>query len=130
MYARIFSTLTVVAPLTLASALAQEGPNLQPTEMRETDNTEYRAWVRELTAHLLKNMTTLPRSRTGDRRHGRVIIRFVLDRAGHIESARIEKSSGDPVLDTAALVRVRLADPVPLPPPSLTDLIFYVPLNF
>lgn len=130
MYARIFPTVTVIASLTLASAMAQEGPNLQPIQHPQCPNWvhafQHRAWVRELMVHLWKNMRYLPG------RDGRVIIRFVLNRTGHTVSAKIEKSSGDAVLDKAALVMVRQADPVPLPPPCLTDqnLIVHVPLNF
>jgi protein TonB len=66
-----------------------------------------------------------------DREH-QVRIRFVLNRAGDIVSAKVEKSSGDAVLHKAALAMVRQADPVPLPPPSLTDqqLILGLPIIF
>ncbi len=130
MYARMFSIIVVIASLTLASALAQVGSNLQPTQRPQCPNfvhaIQHRAWVRDLIVHLWKNMRHLPG------RDGRVIIRFVLNRAGHTVSAKIEKSSGDAFLDNAALVMVRQADPVPLPPPCLTDqnLIVHVPLNF
>jgi TonB family protein len=45
----------------------------------------------------------------------------VINRAGDIVSAKVWKSSGNVVLDKAALAMVRQADPVPLPPASLTD---------
>jgi protein TonB len=82
--------------------------------------------MRELMVHLWKNTRLLPG------RDGRVIIRFVISRTGHAVSAIIEKSSGDAVLDKAALAMVRQAHPVPLPPPCLTDqnLIVHAPLNF
>jgi TonB family protein len=50
-----------------------------------------------------------------------VKISFALDRRGHVLSVGVEKSSGDPAFDEAAVSMVRRSDPVPPPPAELTD---------
>jgi TonB family protein len=114
MYARLFSTVAVVMSATLASALAQVDENGQPIQYLSGD------WQRELEGHLHKYMRS-------PNREGRIVIKLVLSPAGHIVSATVEKSSGDAVLDKAALVMVRQAHPVPPPPPfALKDQRFIV----
>ncbi len=46
---------------------------------------------------------------------------FELDRIGHVLTARVERSSGDPAFDEAAIAMLRRADPVPVPPPLVAD---------
>jgi TonB family protein len=139
MYARLFSTVAVVMSATLASALAQVDENGQPIQYLSA-RWVLIAWKREVSAHVLDNVRHYLAGREGlvvfenirAGREGLVRIRFVLNRAGHIVSAKVEKSSGDAVLDKAALAMVRQADPVPLPPPSITEqqLIVNVPIDF
>jgi TonB family protein len=130
MYTRLFSVVAILASVTFASALAQVDANLQPTQYplspRWVRVFQHRAWVRELTLHLLKY------TRHPNGREGTVVIRFVLNRAGHVVSAKVEKSSGDAVLDKAALETVRVADPLPPPPPLVTDqqLTCHLPIRF
>ncbi|MDR3468424.1 MAG: TonB family protein [Xanthobacteraceae bacterium] len=61
-----------------------------------------------------------------------LIVRFSIDRAGHVLSAEILKSSGDAEFDAAAIAMLRRADPVPLPPPTVADqgLSFNLPVSF
>ena len=61
-----------------------------------------------------------------------VIVGFVLDRVGHVVSARIVKGSGDASFDEAALAMLRRSDPVPPPPSGIADanLSFTVPVDF
>jgi TonB family protein len=86
-------------------------------------------WQKELAAHLDKY-----KRYPGDRSHqnAEIVIRFVLDRTGHVVSTNIAKSSGDPAFDDAALAMMRRADPVPPPPPSVADdgLSFSMPVIF
>jgi protein TonB len=58
-------------------------------------------------------------------------IRFVLDGKGHVVESKVEKSSGDAVIDQAALAMMRRADPLPLPPQSFAgkELTFRVPIR-
>ena len=61
-----------------------------------------------------------------------IIIAFTLDRLGHVVSATVERGSGDPAFDHAALAMVTMANPVPPPPPLVADegLKFSIPVHF
>lgn len=50
-----------------------------------------------------------------------VKVNLVLNRLGHVLSAAVAESSGDPLYDEAALSMIRRSDPVPRPPAKLTD---------
>jgi TonB family protein len=86
-------------------------------------------WQKELAAHLDKY-----KRYPGDRSHqsAQIIIKFELDRTGHVVSTDIVKSSGDQAFDDAALAMMRRADPVPPPPPLVADegLSFSMPIIF
>jgi TonB family protein len=61
-----------------------------------------------------------------------ILLNFTLDRMGHVLSATIKKSSGEPSFDAAALEMMRRANPVPKPPPLIADegLNFTLPVVF
>jgi TonB family protein len=86
-------------------------------------------WQKELAAHLDKY-----KRYPGDRSHqsAEIVIKFELDRTGHVVSTNIVKSSGDQAFDDAALAMMRRADPVPPPPPLVADegLSFSMPIIF
>ena len=85
--------------------------------------------VKELVAHLDKHKR-YPKER--QQKSAEIQIRFTLDRLGHVLSTDIEKGSGDPAFDEAALAMVRRSDPVPMPPPLIADegLTFTLPVIF
>ena len=60
------------------------------------------------------------------------MVDFRIDRLGHVVSMSVEKSSGDHAFDDAALDMVRKSDPLPAPPPLVTDqsLSFTIPVAF
>ncbi len=86
-------------------------------------------WEKELAAHLDRH-----KRYPSDRSHAaaEILIRFALDRAGHVLSASIVQSSGDKSFDEAALAMMRRADPVPPPPALVADdgLTFTMPVIF
>ncbi|KRR09958.1 energy transducer TonB [Bradyrhizobium jicamae] len=86
-------------------------------------------WQKELVAHLDKHKR-YPKER--QQKSAEIQIRFTLDRMGHVLSTEIEKGSGDPAFDEAALAMVRRSDPVPMPPPVIADegLSFTLPVIF
>jgi periplasmic protein TonB len=86
-------------------------------------------WQKELAAHLDK-YKRYPADRA--QQSAEIVIRFVLDRAGHVVSASVVKGSGDGAFDDAALAMMRRADPVPPPPPLIADegLSFTLPVIF
>ncbi len=137
---RFLSTIAAVASFTATSALAQNAPaNLErpnPPAVQDAlrsarglDESHIHRWQRELIAHLNKYKRD-PTSRPDQ--GAEVVIRFVIDRTGHVVSAKVEKSSGDAVVDEAALAMLRRADPLPTPPRSATgeELTFVVPIRF
>jgi periplasmic protein TonB len=86
-------------------------------------------WQKELAAHFDKHKR-YPSDRS--RQNAEIQVSFVLDRTGHIVSARIVRGSGDASFDEAALAMMRRADPVPPPPPRIADdgLSFTMPVIF
>ena len=65
-------------------------------------------------------------------RSGTVTVQFVMNRSGIVLDARILKSSGISDLDRAALITVRSASPIPLPPNDFGGerLHFALPIEY
>jgi len=62
---------------------------------------------------------------------GNGLIRFTIDRAGHLLDAAIVTSTGRKALDRASLALVRRAEPFPAIPPGLPDeLAITMPIRF
>ena len=106
---RLLPIIATAASLTAASALAQNAP----------------AWEQKLVAHLNKYKRNTDRDAV-------VVIKFAIDRAGRLVSAKVEKTSGDADIDNDALAMMRRADPLPVPPSFGTNeqLYFVVPIRF
>lgn len=87
-------------------------------------------WQKALIAHFDK-YKRYPADRAL-KRAAEILVNFALDRRGHVLSATVVKSSGDPAFDQAALAMVKRSDPVPQPPPLVADegLNFTVPVIF
>jgi TonB family protein len=144
MYVRLFSTIAVIASFAFGSALAQVGEYGQPTQYGAYPGVvEHYVWRRQLSIHVWKHSYEYMHDVDGQKlckylggqkgvRERMASIIFVVNRMGHIVSAKVENSSGDAVVDKAALAMMRRADPVPLPPPLLTDqqLILHQHFNF
>ncbi len=86
-------------------------------------------WQKQLVAHLNRHKRYPD---NGARRDAQVSIRFTLDRLGHIVSMAIDRTSGDPAFDQAALAMMKRSDPAPAPPPIVADegLSFSLPVIF
>jgi TonB family protein len=110
------------APESERSVAPQQGTGESARRIRAT-------WQKELIAHLDKHKR-YPADRT--LKHAEIVVNFVLDRLGHVVSAKIVKGSGDAVFDEAALAMVHRSDPVPPPPPLVADegLSFTLPVIF
>ncbi len=63
---------------------------------------------------------------------GIVILRFTMDRAGHVLSYRIEKSSGHPALDDEVGAMIERAHPLPSLPDDMPgeQLQLVIPVQF
>ncbi len=114
-----------------ASATAPESPrSTAPVQGTGQAAARIRAtWEKELVGHL-NRFKRYPEG--ANRRSVEIAVLFTLDRTGHVLSAAIEKSSGDPAFDAAALAMLHRADPVPAPPPAVADesLTFTLPVMF
>lgn len=65
------------------------------------------------------------------RQQGTVLVRFRMERSGHVLSSSIERSSGNAMLDQAAMETLRSADPLPKIPADRADQIeLVVPIEF
>lgn len=114
------------SPPTAAESSRSTAPELGTGEsLRRVRST----WQKELAVHLDKHKR-YPTDRSNQ--SAEIVVRFELDRAGHVVSADIAKSSGDAAFDNAALTMMRRADPVPAPPPLIADegLTFSLPVIF
>ncbi len=89
------------------------------------------SWESLLLKHLqeFKNYPYQARQRN---EQGVVLLAFSIDRAGHVVSRRIVKSSGYADLDAEVLALVERAQPMPAFPPSMTQaqLDLTVPIRF
>jgi TonB family protein len=85
-------------------------------------------WEKDLVAHLDRHK----RYPKGLFKAAELSVRLTLDRLGHVISVAIEKGSGDPAFDDAAIGMVKRSDPVPTPPPLVADdgLTFVLPVIF
>lgn len=86
------------------------------------------SWQRRLVAHLDRHK----RYPAAARREAEAMVRFTIDRSGHVVSAAIVRSSGSPVFDDAALAMMRRSDPAPAPPDVVAEqgLTFTMPVVF
>ena len=86
-------------------------------------------WQKELGAHLNRHKR-YPADRSN--KSAEIVVRFELDRTGHVVSSSIVRGSGDAAFDAAALEMLKRSDPVPVPPPLVADegLSFTLPVIF
>ncbi|TAL80989.1 MAG: energy transducer TonB [Beijerinckiaceae bacterium] len=86
-------------------------------------------WEKKLVVHLSRHKRYPSNER---RRNIKVIVRFTIDRMGHLLSAEVIGGDGDAAFNTAALGMLKRSDPVPPPPSSIADdgLTFALPVIF
>ena len=64
---------------------------------------------------------------------GTATVAFTIDRSGHVISARLARSSGEPALDQEAVALARRVSPVPAPPANVgngASILLAVPVRF
>lgn len=86
-------------------------------------------WQKQLVAHL-DRAKRYPAD--GEGRSATIVVRFRIDRMGHLLKAEAVPAGRDPVFEAAALAMLKHADPTPPPPPEIADddLTFDLPINF
>lgn len=94
----------------------------------QTPSMSPASWRGALMAHLNRNK----RYPSGAAGTGTVTVAFTINRSGRVLSARLVRSSGDPVLDAEAVSLPRRASPVPAPPPNVGSgsVTLAVPIRF
>jgi protein TonB len=113
---------TVATPkIAPAPAAPRQAPGRQGTTSPE-------AWGPRVMAHLQRRMIYPPRA-LAEGIVGTAVVNIRLDAAGKVRKARLVRSSGDRDLDAAALTAVRLASPLPKPPPG-QELEVTAPLRY
>lgn len=76
------------------------------------------AWQKAIFAHIGR-FKTYPEVARKRRIKGDIVVAFVLDRSGTVSDVRIATSSGETILDQAAIEVLRHASPLPTPPQDL-----------
>ncbi|WP_448191302.1 energy transducer TonB [Azospirillum sp. sgz301742] len=79
-----------------------------------------RNWQGTVLAHLERHKR-YPRAAQSRRQQGVAHVRFVIDQQGRVLSHSLEKGSGVAALDEETLAMVERADPLPAPPPDMTQ---------
>ena len=119
-------------PLPLPSAPASTAPpaaevrqppaaSLPPGIRSPIDPDAVAIYNARLHAHIKKHMR-YPREALRRSQRGDPVVHFVIDRAGHVLSARLESSSGNQALDADALELFRRAEPLPEIPEEIAGV--------
>lgn len=118
------------SPLDLTRPKGETAAKVKTPEQKEEIIRDYEQDV----SRWIAQRKVYPEEAKRRRAEGEAIIRLRLNRQGHIIYYVVDKSTGDPFLDHAAMAMVRAADPVPAVPanyPLDGDVLeFLVPVIF
>lgn len=122
------STASRTAPP--APAQQSPAPSSAPAALAVSAAAE-QAWQGRVVSHLYRRKQ-YPGQAQRERLEGTATLRFSIDTAGRVLSARIARSSGHAQLDSAAMALIERASPVPAPPAGLAadKLTLVVPIEF
>lgn len=117
-------------PSSAASAAPASQAPASPPASSETAAGR-KSWEGDVLARL-EQFRRYPASSRTRREEGQPVIRFVIDREGHVLSCVLEHSSGFSALDREAMSLPSRAQPLPPPPPerSGTTITLVVPVEF
>lgn len=89
------------------------------------------SWQRSVVAHLGRHKR-YPQAARAKKIEGEALLRFVIDRAGRIKKASLEKPSGAAILDAEALAMLDRAQPLPPLPANVraAEVELVVPVNY
>jgi protein TonB len=112
-------------------APATTAPLSRPAPPASSASSAPADWQARLLAHLEQNKR-YPASALSRRQQGVTHVRFVMNRGGRVLTARVERSSGHPALDRAALDMLTRAQPLPRPPAEILaePIELVVPVEF
>ena len=126
------ATKPMVAPPQTAavpeSAPAAPAPVQSVPEARPNAMPSFEAML----AAYLERYKRYPHAAQTKGEQGEVVLRFTMDRQGHVTAARVERGSGHAALDEEVLALIRRAEPLPALPPEIAgqQLELVVPIRF
>lgn len=102
-----------------------------PPPSRTPPTRQERNYFAVISAHLNRRKTYPPEAKQA-RQQGVVVVRFRIDRDGHVLSADIKRGSGHALLDDATLELVRRVSPLPRIPRSIDrdELTLSLPIDY
>jgi protein TonB len=119
---------TVVVPLPAQDAAAPPAPAVRP--VATVSGQAPGSWEGQVLGWL-ERFRRYPGHARERRQQGVAQVRFRMDRTGRVLVVALERSSGYPLLDQAALDTIRRAQPLPAIPPDRADeLELSVPVEF
>lgn len=112
-------------PSTLTASAAKGAPSVRHASPTPA------SWQSEVLARL-EHVKRYPAEAQSEHQEGTAMLRFSMDRAGHVLSAVLVHRTGYTLLDDETLSLVRRADPLPPPPESIKGsvLTLTVPIEF
>lgn len=100
---------------------AQPAPSSKPSPGQSATLARLQAnWQKALMGKLERHKR-YPAAASRHGVKGVVIVRFKVDRSGHVISTEIKQSSGSPILDEEALALLERASPLPAPPNEIDE---------
>lgn len=114
-----------------APAARPETIDLEDLQQEANGSGVVASYAGRLKGWLKENMH-YPRAARLAGQEGRVVVRFVIDRAGRVQSIVVESESGYPLLDREAREMIERGDPFPEIPPEMPgeQLEIRVPVSF
>ena len=103
-------------------------------EVADADLAQLRSQYGKAAQRLLNSHKRYPKSAEYRREEGIVLVSFVVNLRGEVLEAKVERSSGKPLLDREALAAIRRAQPLPVFPEELANvnetITIRVPIQF
>lgn len=114
----------IEAPVEKKAAAPQAGSS-------QADTRAVLSWQRSVALHLNRSKRYPPAARSRGI-EGEAMVRFVMDRSGHVAMVEVVNSSGSKLLDDESQELLQRAAPLPRPPPAVVGetLEFKVPIHF
>lgn len=119
------------APLAVETHEAEQASALAVGALSEQQSDAEMDWQSELQAHL-ERRKRYPREAQIRRQQGVPWVRFSMDRDGKVLDVQLYRGSGYAALDREAVALLHRAEPLPKPPPHISDaqLNMAVPVQF
>jgi protein TonB len=108
---------------------AQPAPASAPSQGQSATTARAHATWQKTVSNHLKRFKRYPEAAHRRGVQGVAVVRFTLDRSGHVITSEIVKSSGSSELDQEGLAMLKRASPLPVPPNEIPDAFLEVYTN-